>query len=64
MFLFVLPPNFTFSGAPFAARRLSRRRQPGGVGKATSGLEECQQIDVELVFVRVRETVGRARVNL
>jgi hypothetical protein len=38
-----------------------RCHQPGGAGKATSGLEECQQVGVELVFVRVRETVGCAR---
>jgi len=32
--------------------------------KATSDLEECQQIGVELVFMRVREAMGCARVDL
>ena len=32
--------------------------------KATSDIEECQQIGVELVFVRVREAMGCARVDL
>ena len=36
----------------------------GGARKATSGLKECQQIGVELVFVRVREAVRCARVDL
>jgi hypothetical protein len=40
------------------------RHQPGGAGKATSGRQECQQVGVELVFVRVREAVGCARVDL
>ncbi len=43
---------------------LSWNISPGGAGKATSGLKECQQVGVELVFVRVREAVGRARVDL
>src|SRR5665647_1777815 len=33
-------------------------------GRATSGLKECQQVGVELVFVSVREAVGCARVDL
>ena len=33
-------------------------------GKATSALEECQQVGVKLVFVRVGETVGATRVDL
>ena len=41
-----------------------RRHQIGGAGKATSGLKECQQVGVELFFVRVREAVRRARVDL
>jgi hypothetical protein len=32
--------------------------------KVRSGLKKCQQVGVELVCVRDRETVGRARVNL
>ena len=36
----------------------------GGADKATSGLKECQQVGVELVFVSVREAVGCARVDL
>lgn len=28
--------------------------RPGGAGKATSGRKECQQVGIELVFVRVR----------
>jgi len=39
------------------------RHQPSGAGKATSGLKECQQVDVEVVFVRVREAVGCTRVD-
>src|SRR5450759_4756765 len=41
-----------------------RRHESGGTGKASSGLEECQQIGVELVLVRVREAMGCARVDL
>ena len=40
------------------------RHPRGGAGKATSGLKECQKVGVELVLVRVRETVGCARVDL
>jgi hypothetical protein len=67
------PPHcYPFSGAPLAARPLQglivkptgRRHQPGGAGKATSGLKECQQVGIELVFVRVREAVGCARIDL
>ena len=35
-----------------------------GAGKATSGLKECQQVGVKLVFMRIRETVGRAGIDL
>jgi hypothetical protein len=35
-----------------------------GTSKARSGLKECQQVGVELVFVRVREAVGCPRVDL
>ena len=38
-----------------------QRRRDDSV--ATSGLKECQQVDVELVFVRVREAVGCPRVD-
>jgi hypothetical protein len=41
-----------------------RRHQPGGADEATSRVKECQQIGVELVFVRGREAVGCARVDL
>ena len=39
-----------------------RRHPPGG--KATLALKECQQVGVELVFVRFGEAVGCARVDL
>ncbi len=38
--------------------------QPGDVAKATSGLEECQQVVVQLVFVCVREAMRCPRVDL
>jgi hypothetical protein len=41
-----------------------RRHQPGAAGKVTSGLKECQQVGVELVFVRFGEAVGCPRVDL
>jgi len=28
------------------------------------GLEECEKVAIELVFVRIREAVGRPRVDL
>ena len=40
------------------------RHQSGGAGKATSGFKECQQVSVKLVLVRIRETVGAARIDL
>jgi len=33
-------------------------------GTAASGLQECQQVGIELILVRVGETVGAARVDL
>jgi hypothetical protein len=30
----------------------------------TSGFKECQQVGVELIFMCVRQAVGRARVDL
>jgi len=41
-----------------------QRRLVGGAGKATSGFKKCQQVRVELIFVRIREAVGCARVDL
>ena len=41
-----------------------RRHPPDDAGKATSGFEECQQVGIELVLVRVCEAVGCARVYL
>jgi hypothetical protein len=41
-----------------------RRHQSGGTGKATSALKKCQQVGVELIFVRVCEAVRCARVDL
>jgi len=38
--------------------------RPGGAGKGTSGHKELQQVGIELVFVRFREAVGCARVDL
>jgi hypothetical protein len=38
--------------------------QQAGAGKAISGLEECQQISVELIFVCVSEPVGCTGVDL
>ena len=38
--------------------------ESGGADNATSGLKECQQVGVELVFVRVSEAVRCARVDL
>lgn len=40
------------------------RHRPGSADKATSGLDECQQVCVELVFVRVYETVRSACIDL
>ena len=40
------------------------RHHSGSAGKATSGLKECQQVGVELVFVSIGEAVGRACVDL
>jgi len=42
----------------FDEERLASNERP------PSGLEECQQVGVELVFVSVREAVGRSCVNL
>jgi hypothetical protein len=40
------------------------RHQASYAGKATSGFKECQQVGVELVFVRFGKAVGCARVDL
>jgi hypothetical protein len=60
-----------FSRAPCAAHPLIKLvpRPIGtvsntGADKATSGLKECQQVGVELVSIRIRETVGRAGIDL
>jgi hypothetical protein len=59
-----------FSGSPRAVRPLIKLERPigtvsnTGADKATSGLKECQQVGVELVFVRVRNAVGCACIDL
>src|SRR5450759_1825953 len=55
----LLPATFANRYGPWF-----RRHESGSTGKASSGLEECQQIGVELVPVRVREAVRCARVDL
>jgi hypothetical protein len=41
-----------------------RHRLGGGAGTATLGLEECQQVGVELVLVRVGRAVGCPWIDL
>ena len=57
-------PLQELSGRPTITVPSTGATQQGGVGEATSGLQECQQVGIELVFVRVGETVWATWVDL